>query len=325
MNIDMATYSDKASRPRLQRSYLAVPGNASRFFDKAAKSAADAIFLDLEDAVAPPDKDDARAQVVDALNNVDWGGKTMTVRINTLQSPYMYRDVIELVGNCPRLDCLLVPKANTPEDIYAVEVLVNQVEMATGRSARVGLEALIETAEGLANVEAIARAGSRLEALHFGAGDFAASIAARTTGIGGVHPGYGVTSGGVRSIGDMWHYAQMRIVVACRAYGLRPIDGPYGDYADPAGSREAAERAAILGYEGKQVIHPSQIDTVNQAFSPTEGEIRQAERIIEAMQEAERQHRGAVALDGKLIDLVSIRMAENILHKARVIGAVPSA
>jgi malyl-CoA/(S)-citramalyl-CoA lyase len=317
----MTFTTDSKYGMRLQRSYLAVPGNASRFFAKAAQSAADAIFLDLEDTVAPPDKDTARAQVIDALQNIDWGSKTMTVRINTLQSPYMFRDVIDLVSNCPRVDCLLIPKANSPEDIYTVEVLVNQVEMATGRHTRVGLEALIETAKGLCNVEAIARAGTRLEALHFGAGDFAASIAARTTGIGGVHPGYSVTAGGVRSNNDMWHYAQMRIVVACRAYGLRPIDGPYGAYSDLPGTREAAERAAILGFEGKQVIHPSQIDPINQVFSPTEAEIDQAKRIIEAMKEAEGQHRGAVALDGKLIDLVSIRMAENILQKARTIGS----
>jgi malyl-CoA/(S)-citramalyl-CoA lyase len=232
----------------------------------------------------------------------------------------MYRDVIDLVGNCPRLDCLLVPKVNRPEDVYAVEVLINQVEMATGRKAAVGLEALIETAEGLTNVDVIARSGARLEAMHFGSGDFAASIAARTTGIGGVHPGYRVSSGSSQSIADMWHYAQMRVVVACRAAGLRPIDGPYGDYSDMHGSREAAERAAILGYEGKQVIHPTQIEAVNQVFSPSEAEIEQARRIIEAMREAEAQHRGAVALDGRMIDLVNIRMAENILEKARVIG-----
>ncbi|HTN66954.1 MAG TPA: CoA ester lyase [Burkholderiaceae bacterium] len=315
----MANNSENISQTRLQRTYLAVPGNASRFFEKAAASSADAIFLDLEDAVAPPDKEIARAQIIDALQRIDWGRKTMTVRINTLSSPYMYRDVIELVEHCPRLDCLLIPKVNKPEDVYVVEALVNQVELATGRRARVGLEALIETAEGLSNVEAIARSESRLEALHFGAGDFAASIAARTMGIGGVHPGYVVSAGGLRSVADMWHYAQMRIVVACRAYGLRPIDGPYGDYADPAGTREAAERAAILGFEGKQTIHPSQLEAINQVFTPAEAEIQQAERIIEAMREAEQAHRGAVALDGKLIDLVSIRMAENILDKAEMI------
>jgi malyl-CoA/(S)-citramalyl-CoA lyase len=316
----MSYRSDTAPRARLQRSYLAVPGNASRFFEKAARSAADAIFLDLEDAVAPPDKEAARAQVIDALQNVDWGAKTMTVRINTLQSPYMYRDVIELVGNCPRLDCLLIPKVNGPEDIYAVEVLVSQVELATGRKGRVGLEALIETAAGLCNVEAIARSGSRLEAMHFGSGDFAASIAARTTGIGGVHPDYQVSAGGIRSLIDMWHFAQMRILVACRANNLRPIDGPFGDYSDLPGGREAAQRAAVIGFEGKQAIHPTQIDAINELFSPSEAEILYAGRIIEAMREAEANHRGAVALDGKLIDLVSIRMAENILDKVRAIG-----
>lgn len=320
LNQDMQFTSDMKSSARLQRSYLAVPGNASRFFEKSARSSADAIFLDLEDAVAPPDKADARKQVIDALRSIDWGSKFMTVRINTLQSPYMFRDVIELVANCPRLDCLLVPKVNNPADLYAVDVLVTQVEMETGRKGRVGLEALIETAEGLSNVDAIARSGSRLEALHFGSGDFAASMTARVTSIGGVHPDYRVTSGDLCSIGDMWHYAQMRILVACRANQLRAIDGPYGNYSDLAGTREAARRAAILGYEGKQVIHPSQIDIANEIFSPTPAEIQQAMRIIDAMREAQSHQRGAVALDGKLIDLVSIRMAHNILDKARAIG-----
>lgn len=317
---DMEFTSSIKSCAPLQRSYLAVPGNASRFFEKAARSSADAIFLDLEDAVAPPDKAAARTQVVDALRNVDWGRKSMAVRINTLQSPYMFRDVIDLVTNCPRLDYLLVPKVNNAADLYAVDVLVTQVEMEVRRKGRVLLEALIETAEGLANVDDIAKSGSRLEALHFGSGDFAASMGARTTGIGGVHPDYRVSSGDLCSIGDMWHYAQMRILVACRANQLRAIDGPYGNYSDMAGMREAAQRAAILGYEGKQVIHPSQIDTANDVFSPTPTEIQQAMRIIDAMREAEGQQRGAVALDGKLIDLVSIRMAQNILGKARAIG-----
>ena len=305
---------------RLQRSYLAVPGNAERFFAKAADSAADAIFLDLEDAVAPADKDTARRLVVDALNRIDWKRKTMTVRINTLQSAYMFRDVIELVGNCPRLDCLLIPKVNSARDVYAVETLLGQVELACGRAAGVGLEALIETAEGLCNVEAIAQSSARLEAMHFGSGDFAASLGMRTTGIGAVHPGYRVTHEQVGHVQDMWHYAQMRIVVACRAYGLRPIDGPFGAYTDPTGSAEAAQRAAIIGFEGKQVIHPSQIEAVNLQFAPSPEEVAYAERIIGAMQEAAAAHRGAVSLDGKLIDLVSIRLANNIVDKSRRIA-----
>ena len=305
---------------RLQRSYLAVPGNAARFFAKAAGSAADAIFLDLEDAVAPDDKDAARSAVVDALNRIDWGSKTMTVRINTLQSPYMFRDVIELVTHCPRLDCLLIPKVNGARDVYAVETLLGQVELACARARPVGLEALIETAEGLCNVEAIAQSSARLEAMHFGSGDFAASLGMRTTGIGANPPGYRVTHEQVGHMHDIWHYAQMRIVVACRAYGLRPIDGPFGAYTDAAGSTESAQRAAIMGYEGKQVIHPSQIDAVNRQFAPSQEEIDYAERILLAMQEAAAAHRGAVSLDGRLIDLVSIRMANNIVDKARRIS-----
>lgn len=217
---------------RLTRSELAVPGVNPALFDKAAKSAADVIFLDLEDAVAPDDKPQARKNVIAALNDIDWGRKVMAVRINGLDTHYMYRDVIDLVENCPRLDMLVIPKVGVPADVYALDMLVTQIEQATGRSKRIGFEALIETALGMANIEAIARSSRRLEALAFGSGDFAASTRARTTIIGGLHPEYGVLSDrdvqGNRSYQqtDPWHAAQARLLVACRAYGLRPIDGP---------------------------------------------------------------------------------------------------
>lgn len=285
------------------------------------------IFLDCEDAVAPDDKEIARKNIIEALNDIDWGNKTMMVRINGLDTGYMYRDVIDIVENCPRLDMLLIPKVGVPADVYTVDTLVTQIEIAKKRDKRLGLEVLIETALGMANVEAIAQSSRRLEAMSFGVADYAASTRARTTVIGGANPEYGVLTDkdGDQSRefhwNDMWHYAQARMVVACRAYGLRPIDGPFGDFSDPEGYIAAAKRAAILGYEGKWAIHPSQIELANQVYSPSEEELDKAKRIMEAMEQARKDGKGAVSLDGRLIDIASIKMADNLLQKAAQIAA----
>ncbi|MBI4194194.1 MAG: CoA ester lyase [Betaproteobacteria bacterium] len=324
------TTIDQAT-PRLHRSELAVPGSTPSLFEKAAKSAADVIFLDLEDAVAPDDKEQARKNTVAALNDVDWGGKTMSVRINGLDTHYMYRDVVDLVENCPRLDMLLIPKIGVPADVYALDMLVTQIEQAAKRGKRIGFEVLIETALGLSNVEAIAQSSRRLEAMAFGAGDFAASMRMRTTVIGGLNPDHGVLTdpgaGGERRFyqTDPWHAAQVRMAVACRAWGLRPVDGPYGDFKDPDGYVSAAKRVAALGYEGKWAIHPSQIALANQVFSPSPQEIEKARRIVEAMEQAAKEGRGAVQLDGRLVDIASIRMAQNLLKKAESITAASRA
>lgn len=313
--------------PRLHRSELAVPGSMPALFEKAAKSAADVVFLDLEDAVAPDDKEQARKNVIEALNDIDWDSKTISVRINGLDTHYMYRDVIEVVESCSRLDLLLIPKVGAAADVYALDMLVTQIEQAKKREKRLGFEVLIETALGLANVEAIAQSSKRLEAMTFGAGDFAASTRMRTTVIGGLNPDYGVLSDrdetGKREFhpGDPWHAAQARMLVACRAWGLRPIDGPYGDFKDPDGYVSAARRVAALGFEGKWAIHPSQIELANQVFSPAPEELEKARRIVEAMEQAAREGKGAVQLDGRLIDVASIRMAQNLLKKAETIAA----
>jgi malyl-CoA/(S)-citramalyl-CoA lyase len=313
------------ARPRLHRSELAVPGSSPDLFEKAARSAADVIFLDLEDAVAPDDKESARRNVVAALCEVDWGRKTMMVRINGLDTHYMYRDVIDVVEKCPRLDMLLIPKVGVAQDVYAIDMLVTQIEGATGRTNRIGFEVLIETALGMANVEAIAQSSRRLEAMSFGVADYAASTRARTTVIGGTHRDSGVLADrderGERAYfwSDPWHAAQTRMLVACRAYGLRPIDGPFGDFGDPDGYVSAASRAAVLGYEGKWAIHPSQIALANQVYTPTRAEVDKARRIVEAMADAARRGKGAVSLDGRLIDIASIRMAQALLDKAQQI------
>lgn len=302
-------------RPRLQRSELAVPGSNTSFIDKAADAAADFVFLDLEDAVAPGDKVQARRNVIEALQDIDWAGKgkTVSVRINGLDTHYMYRDVVDIMEQAgDRVHTLLVPKVGLPADLYCVETLVNQIEQAKGYPTKVGLEALIETALGMANVEAIAAAPGRLEALHFGVADYAASNRARTVSIGGLNPNYP---------GDQWHFALSRMIVACRAYGLRPIDGPFGDYSDPDGFRASARRAAALGCEGKWAIHPSQIELANEVFSPPPAELDRARRIIDALRQAEAQGKGAASVDGKMIDAASERMAQTVIAMDEAIKA----
>ena len=313
---------------RLNRSELAVPGNRPELFEKAARGDADVVFLDLEDAVAPSDKPQARKNVIAAINDLDWGAKTLSVRINGLDTAYMYRDVIDVIEQTgERLDLFMIPKVGTPADVYAVDMLATQCEDATGRAKRLGFELIIETALGMANVEAVATASKRNESLHFGVADYAASTKARMTTIGGPNPLYGVLTDRdgdePRAFhwGDMWHFAISRMVVAARAAGLRPIDGPFGDFKDPEGYRAQANRAAALGCEGKWAIHPSQVAAANEVNSPSEKEVTQARRILEAMAEAQREGKGAVSLDGRLIDIASIKQAEVMVRKAEQIAA----
>jgi len=315
------------ARVRLNRSELSVPGSNPRLFEKAAVSAADIVFLDLEDSVAPDDKPKARQNVIKALRETDWGTKSVSVRINGLDTPYMYRDVVDVVEQAGgRLDLIMVPKVGTASDVYAIDMLLSQIEVASGHEKRIGLELIIETALGLENVGGIAAASRRIESLHFGVADFAASTRARTTNIGGFNPHYAVLTdpgeAGVRAshYGDMWHFALARIVVAARANGLRPVDGPFGDFGDALGYRATAGRAAALGCEGKWAIHPSQIALANETFSPSAEDVAMANRVLEAMAAAARAGKGAVALDGKLIDIASIRQAEVVVRKAEIIA-----
>jgi len=296
-------------------------------FEKAANSDADIIFLDLEDAVAPDEKVQARKNIIKALNEMDWGQKTLSIRINGLDTHYMYRDVVDIVEQAgERLDLIMLPKVGTAADVYAVDMLVTQIEDAKGYKKRIGFEHIIETALGMQNVTEIASASNRNESLHFGVADYAASTRARTTVIGGVNPDYSVLTDtlddGNRAVhwGDMWHYALARMVVACRANGLRPVDGPFGDFKDKDGYLAAARRAAVLGCEGKWAIHPSQVELANQVMSPSEEEVTKAQRILEAMAEAEKAGKGAVSLDGRLIDYASIRQAEVLVEKAKQIS-----
>ena len=313
---------------RLNRSELAVPGSNTKFIEKAASSKADVVFLDLEDAVAPADKEQARKNVIEALNDLDWGGHTISMRINGLDTHYMYRDVVDVLEQAvDKLDLIMIPKAGTAADIYALDMLVTQIEAAKGYKKRIGFEMIIETALGMENVHEIAAASSRNETLHFGVADYAASTKARTTVIGGPNRDYAVLTDpdddGARQVhwGDMWHYAVARMVVAARAHGLRPVDGPFGDFSDPEGYKANARRSAVLGCEGKWAIHPSQVDLANEMFTPSEKEITQANRILEAMEKAQKEGQGAVALDGRLIDIASIKQAQVLVKKADEITA----
>jgi len=317
-----------AVRDRLHRSELAVPGTNVRAMEKAPTLGADLVFLDLEDAVAPDDKERARENVIGALNVHDWSGCAVSVRINGLDTHYCYRDVIEVVERAGDvLDTILIPKVGSPSDVEFVATMLDQIEASAGL-APINLHILIETAMGMANVAAIARARpDRLEAMVFGVADYAASVQARTTTIGGSNRDYAVLTdpdadgARERHWGDQWHFGISRMVAACRAYGLRPIDGPFGDFADRDGYTAAARRAAALGCEGKWAIHPSQVELANEVFSPDEAEVERARRILDAMEEAAKEGKGAVSLDGRLIDAASIRMAENLMAKVEQLRA----
>jgi citrate lyase subunit beta/citryl-CoA lyase len=298
----------KPARSRLQRSELAVPGSSPEMFEKALNSKADYIFLDLEDAVSPMDKISARQNVIKALKDINWreGGKTISVRINSPDTHYMYRDLVDIVEEVgEKLDTILLPKAGTASDVYMVDCLLTQIETSKKFKNKIGIECLIETALGMSNIKEIAKSSERLEALHFGVADYAASLRARTVVIGGLNPDYP---------GDQWHHGLSQLVMTCRAYGLRAIDGPFGDFNDPDAYVEAAKRGAAIGIEGKWAIHPSQIELANKVFSPPTSEVTKAKKILEELDKAAKAGKGAAQLDGRMIDAASARMAENIVN-----------
>ncbi len=317
-----------AIKNRLHRSELAVPGSSPSMMEKAPSLGADMVFLDLEDAVAPDDKEQARKNVIQALNTLDWSACSVSVRINGLDTHYCYRDLVDVVEQAgDKLDTILIPKVGQPSDILFVATLLEQIEAARGHQ-QINIHILIETAKGMANVEKIAQAcPERLEAMVFGVADYAASVQARTTQMGGSNPDYGVLTdpdeAGSRTYhwGDQWHYAMSRMIVACRANGLRPIDGAYGNFSDPDGFLNVARSFAALGGEGKWVIHPSQVELANRVYTPDEKEVTQARRILEGLGKAQAEGRGAVSLDGRMIDAASIRQAQALIGKMEQIKA----
>jgi citrate lyase beta subunit len=301
---------------RVSRSILAVPASKEKMAEKALSSEADLLFLDLEDAIAPNEKANARKNIVRSIRELDWQGRPTFYRINSLDTPYFYRDVIEVVEEMGEgLDSILVPKVERPEDLHTLDTLLTSVELNAGlEPGKIKLEAQIETAQGLASIDGIAHAARRLEALHFGPGDYAASIRMPQTSIGTVDEWDEVYPG------HRFHYAMHRIVVAARAANLRAIDGPVADYGDEEGLRKSCLLARSLGFDGKWCIHPSQIDTVNEAFSPTEREIEWSKKVIDAYEEANTAGSGSISVDGRMVDAASIKMARNTLDLARGVG-----
>jgi citrate lyase subunit beta/citryl-CoA lyase len=300
---------------RSRRTTLAVPASNPRFIEKAQGLASDEFFLDLEDAVAPQAKEEARANVVAALNDGDWGEKVRVVRVNDVTTPYAYRDVIEVVENAgANLDCLMLPKVSSPDHVVWLDLLLTQVERAAGLPVgRIGVEAQIEDARGLTRVDEIAAASPRLEALVFGPGDLMASINMKTLVVGEQPPGY--------TEGDAYHYILMRILLAARAHDLQAIDGPYFNVRDVAAFTRAAERSAALGFDGKWVLHPAQIEAGNEVYSPAQDDYDHAELILDAYDHATRvQGRGAAMLGDEMIDEASRKMALVIAAKGRAAG-----
>jgi citrate lyase subunit beta / citryl-CoA lyase len=294
--------------PRARRAELATPASSQKMCEKAARSGADLVFLDLEDACAPIAKEGARTTAVAALTGQDWGRSVRAVRINGLETPWCHGDIIEVVtGAREALDVLIVPKARSARDVWWVDVLLTQLETKLGLRRRIGLEVLVEESEGLANAVEIARASDRLEAIIFGAGDLSASQRARVDGNfdpAGDYPG------------DFWHFARFQVVTAARAAGIDAIDAPFPAHRDPDGYRRSATQASLLGFDGKWAIHPDQIAIAHQVFSPTEAEIADAKASIEAYRQAESEGVGAIGRDGRLVDAAHMRLAENILYKA---------
>jgi malyl-CoA/(S)-citramalyl-CoA lyase len=316
----------KAPPARPNRCQLFGPGSRPELFPKMAASAADVINLDLEDSVPPADKAAARANIVRAISEVDWGTKTLSVRINGLDTEFWYRDVVDLLEQGgARLDLIMIPKAGTAGDLYAVDALVTAIEAAKGRTRRLGFEVIIETALGFQNVREIAAASPRLQAMSLGAADFAASMGMQTTGIGGTQDGYYMLppkeeSPRTPTYGDPWNAVTAAIVAACRANGVLPVDGPFGDFSDPDGFTAQARRSATMGMVGKWAIHPSQIALANEVFTPSEARVAEAREILAAMKEAEAKGQGAVTYKGRLIDIASVRQAQVIVGMADMLA-----
>jgi citrate lyase subunit beta / citryl-CoA lyase len=297
----------------LRRSELAVPASNDNMFEKGARCGADLVFLDLEDAVPAAFKEESRAKAITALNDIDWGNTARAIRINGLDTQWCHDDVIEVVTKAgENLDTIIIPKARKARDVWWVDVLLTQLESKLALSKLIRLEVLIEEVEGLANAEEIAEASPRLDALIFGVGDFSLSQGARvdTNFVPlGEYPG------------DFWHYARNKVIVAARIAGVDAIDAPYPDFKDLAGYERDARRASLLGYTGKWAIHPDQVPIANEIYAPTADEIARAEANVAAYREAEARGRGAVGVNGVLVDAAHVKMAEQTLARAALINS----
>jgi citrate lyase beta subunit len=305
---------------QVERSVLSVPGSNWKMIQKGVASEADVALLDLEDAVTPDMKVEARDVVVAAFTELDWGEKPRTFRMNALDTPFFYRDLIDIVeGSAGAVDLIIVPKVNRPEDVYVVDTLLTQIEAGLGMERQIKLEAQIETAEGLVNCEAIARSSNRLVSLIYGPGDYSASVRMPSGSIGAMDEWDAVYPG------HRYQYVMHRILAAARTAGVRAIDGPYANFRDEEGHRQSCMIARSMGYDGKWCIHSAQISLTNELFAPSEDELEWAQRVIAAYEDANRRGLGAVALDNKMIDAANIRMARNTVDLARAAGMLPEA
>lgn len=317
----MSFHPQPAPISRPNRCQLFGPGSRVSLFEKMAGSAADVINLDLEDSVAPSDKDQARENIISATHEVEWNNKTLSVRINSLDTPYWYRDVIDLLEKASnRLDQIMIPKVGNAADVYAVDALVTAIETAKNRTKSIALEVIIESAAGISNVQEIASSSPRLVAMSLGAADFAASMGMQTTGIGGTQENYYMLNNGEKHWSDPWHWAQAAIVAACRTNGILPVDGPFGNFSDEEGFRAQARRSATLGMVGKWAIHPKQIVLANEIFTPSKTAVMEAREILEAMKLAKDNGEGATVYKGRLVDIASIKQAEVIVQQFEMIN-----
>lgn len=301
--------SRQPRRPR--RCQLSVPGSSEKMLSKAAGLEVDHVFLDLEDAVAPNAKADARGKIVAALNGLAWKPKTLCVRINDVDTPWCHDDVIEVVsGAGDKLDTIMLTKAKRAEDVVFVHLLLDQLEAKLGLERRIGIECLIEEVEGMMNVEAIAACSDRLECLIFGMGDYSASQQMQLgyVGASGTYPP------------DVWHYPRYKMTIACHANGIDPVDGPYANFRNPEGYNKEAERAYVLGMVGKWAIHPSQVELANAVFTPDEQAVAEARRQKAAYEAALEKGQGAINVDGVMVDAASIRIVQNLIDRADLIG-----
>ena len=302
---------------RLERSVLLVPASNWGMIQKTAAARADAVCIDLEDAVAPDEKEASRANVARAYRNLDFGNKLRMFRMNGLDTHFAYRDLVEIVEAAgDYIDLVVVPKVNRPEDIYVVETLLGQIESYKSYSRPIGIEALIETALGCLNIREIAACSERLEGFVYGPGDYAASVRMPMESIGEfdendrVYPGH------------RWHHIMHSIVSAAKAYNKRAVDGPFAGIKNPEGLMQACKIGRAMGFDGKWCIHPSQIETVNQTFVPSEKEIDWARTVLDEYEAALREGRGAISVKGKMIDVASLRMCRTIVERAKLAGLV---
>jgi len=296
---------------RLRRCQLSVPGSSVKMLEKASGLDLDYVFLDLEDAVAPSEKRASRQNIVNAFNNLDWGRTVRCVRINDLTTEYAYEDIIEVVeGARENLDLIMIPKVMEPADVLFVDKLLTMMETKLGLTKQIGIEILIEEVEAMMRVEEIAACSPRLEALIFGMGDYSASQGVSLKDIGGQH-GYP---------GDIWHYQRQKLIIAARSNKMDAVDGPFGDFKDPESYREECRRAMILGCVGKWAIHPAQIEHAQEVFSPDPDDVARARRMMEAYTEALANGLGAIQFEGKMIDIASVRIVQNTVDRANLIG-----